>query len=330
MMRGKKMNNVTAIFLSIILQSYPYIIIGALAGAFIELYLPAGAVSRWSGKNNLKSILLFSILGFVMPICECGIIPVVKRLRKKGVPTGPLIAYLLAAPAFQPIVMFSTYSAFNNNIKIALIRGFGSLMIAIITSYIVRNIKSEKINLADSYSKIEKNFEMDKNKVVSPAGCNEKNMQNAHIHNENCSCGHEHSLKTDSSVLKFIQSFLHDFITILKFLIIGAFISSAFSYINPFDLYNTSVGGKIFSIFILMFMAILLSVCSEADAFVAYSFNYFPLVSKMAFMWLGPVLDIKLILLYSAVFNRKIMILIFSIVTAIVTILSIGSVIIGI
>ncbi len=61
------MNNVTAIFLSVILQSFPYIIIGALAGALIELYIPAGTISRWAGKNNFRSIKIFSALGFIMP-----------------------------------------------------------------------------------------------------------------------------------------------------------------------------------------------------------------------------------------------------------------------
>jgi len=159
-------------------------------------------------------------------------------------------------------------------------------------------------------------------------GCCNSSNNHTHIHNE-CRCGHQHQSESVSQLSKFIQSFLHDFITILKFLLIGAFVSSIFAYFNPFDLYNTSAGGKFFSIIILMGMAVLLSVCSEADAFVAYSFNYFPICSKMAFMRLGPALYIKLILLYSAVFNKKIMLIIFSIVLILVALLSAASVILG-
>lgn len=175
------MSNITAIFLSIILQSFPYIIIGSLAGAMIELFLPAEKVSRWSGKNNFKSIILFASLGFILPICECGIIPVVKRLRGKGVPTGPLVAYLLSAPAFQPIVMFSTYSAFNNNIQIALIRCFGSLVIAVITANLVKKMINEK--------------------------------KENHIHDEHCCDSHEHlnhSIHSHSSEHQYTYGHTHN------------------------------------------------------------------------------------------------------------------------
>ncbi|HPG30175.1 MAG TPA: permease [bacterium] len=325
------MNNITAIFLSVILQSFPYIIIGAAASAILEAFIPSDVIKRLSKGNAVRNIVIFASFGFIMPICECGIIPVIKRLRDKGVPVGPLVAYLLAAPAFQPIVFFSTYSAFNNNFKIALIRCLGSFFIAIVIAFFMRNQISEKNNFNEEHNDLQ-NQESCKTDSgshhIDDVSRHSKNFKQEHInsHIESCGCGHNHShscgINSNDKTARFMAAFFNDFIMILKYLVIGAFFSSVFSFYNPIDIYNNPQFVNAGSIFIMMFMAVALSVCSEADAFVAYSFNYFPLASKMAFMWLGPVLDIKLIILYSSIFNKKFMIKIFSAAIILVAVFS--------
>ncbi len=309
------MNNITAIFLSVILQSFPYIIIGAGASAILEVFIPADLIKKLSKGNTFRNVLIFASFGFIMPICECGIIPVIKRLRDKGVPTGPLVAYLLAAPAFQPIVFFSTYSAFNNNLEIALYRCLGSFIIAVIIALIMRNQISIKKIPVKSALDINENSNTD----------NQSLPNSEHSHNHDCGHHHCHSCcdtNSNDKSARFMTAFFNDFSMILKYLVVGAFFSSIFSYYNPVDLYNNPQIVSIGSIFIMMVMAVLLSVCSEADAFVAYSFNYFPLASKMAFMWLGPIMDIKLIILYASIFNRKFMLKIFTAAIIIVSIFS--------
>ena len=138
------MANFYLIFTSIILEGFPFIIIGAIISALIKVFLSENFVKKYAGKNNFKTIFLFSAAGFLFPICECGIVPVIIRLRKKGVPTGPMIGYLLSAPVFQPIVLFLTYVAFNNRFDIAFLRIFVSLIIAIIIASLMKNENSEK------------------------------------------------------------------------------------------------------------------------------------------------------------------------------------------
>lgn len=311
------MSNITAIFISIILQSYPYIIIGAFASAALEIFLPSDLIKKWAGKNNLSRIILFAFIGFIMPICECGIIPVVNRLKQKGVPTGPLLAYLLSAPAFQPIVLFSTYSAFNNNLKIAISRCFGSFIIAIIIAFLLRN-KNLSIQKFRGQNSNNSRVKTESEYLSEFHSNNERNID---IHGAVKCCGHNHFAE-ENKIIQFTKIFFNDFIIILKYLILGAFISALFSFYNPVNLYQDAKMLNVGSIIIMMIMAIVMSVCSEADAFVAYSFNYFPIVSKLAFMWVGPIMDIKLILLYTSVFNKKFIITIFTTIAITVFIFS--------
>ena len=148
-----------------------------------------------------------------------------------------------------------------------------------------------------------------------------------HLHNHNygdnhihCNCSNESNPKDKTA--RFMIAFINDFFMILKYLVIGALCSAFFSYYNPVDLYSNPQIVNTGSIFIMMIMAVVLSVCSEADAFVAYSFNYFPIASKMAFMWLGPIMDIKLMILYAGIFNKKFMFKIFSAAIIIVILFS--------
>jgi len=255
--------------------------------------------------------------GFIFPVCECGIVPVVSRLRKKGLSSGPVIAYLLSAPAFQPIVLFSTYSAFNNNFNIAFIRCGVSLAVAIIIACLFQ--KSE----ISPYL----NYNITLNENVS--GIHHDN----HKHFENCPCCSDKKThfkdeksETEKKIVLFINTFIKESAVILSYLTIGAFLATLISYYNPVDLYGSGIEGyfgKIIEIFILMIMAVLMSVCSEADAFVAYSFTNFSLPAKMAFMWLGPIMDIKLIIMYKAVFEKKFVVKIFSVIFVVILFISI-------
>ncbi|HNW94459.1 MAG TPA: permease, partial [bacterium] len=99
-----------------LLEAFPYIVLGALVSALLEVFIPATLLQRLAGRGTLLNIGAALFAGFVFPVCECGIIPVVARLRTKGMATGPLLAYLYAAPAVQPIVLYSTYVAFNDSL----------------------------------------------------------------------------------------------------------------------------------------------------------------------------------------------------------------------
>ena len=102
-------------FLSILFEGAPYILLGTIISGFIDAYLPSNMMDRLLPRNRYGAIALSGLLGVVFPVCECAIVPVIRRLVKKGLPVSCAITYMLAAPIVNPVVALSTYSAFAGN-----------------------------------------------------------------------------------------------------------------------------------------------------------------------------------------------------------------------
>ncbi len=100
-------------FLSILFEGAPYILLGTIISGFIDAYLPANMMDRILPRNRYGAIALSGLLGVVFPVCECAIVPVIRRLVKKGLPVSCAITYMLSAPIVNPVVALSTYSAFS-------------------------------------------------------------------------------------------------------------------------------------------------------------------------------------------------------------------------
>ena len=103
------------IFLSIVLEGLPFIVLGTIISGFIDAYLPPGLIDKWLPKNRTVAIFVSGLLGAVLPVCECAIVPVIRRLIKKGLPMSCAITYMLSAPIINPIVVISTLSAFGTD-----------------------------------------------------------------------------------------------------------------------------------------------------------------------------------------------------------------------
>ena len=104
------------LFLSIILEGAPFILLGTLISGFIDAYLPPGLIDRWLPKNKPLAVIFSGLLGFVFPVCECAVVPVIRRLIRKGLPVSCAITYMLSAPIINPIVVISTMKAFDSSI----------------------------------------------------------------------------------------------------------------------------------------------------------------------------------------------------------------------
>ena len=104
------------LFLSIILEGAPFILLGTLISGFIDAYLPPGLIDRWLPKNKPLAVVFSGLLGFVFPVCECAVVPVIRRLIRKGLPVSCAITYMLSAPIINPIVVISTMKAFDSSV----------------------------------------------------------------------------------------------------------------------------------------------------------------------------------------------------------------------
>ncbi len=104
------------LFLSIVLEGAPFILLGTIISGFIDAYLPPGLIDKWLPKNKPLAILCSGLLGAVFPVCECAVVPVIRRLIRKGLPVSCAITYMLSAPIINPIVIVSTMKAFSSSV----------------------------------------------------------------------------------------------------------------------------------------------------------------------------------------------------------------------
>jgi len=307
----------TTIFLSIILEAIPFIIIGVFISSLIQIFVSEETISKILPKNKFVGIFLAGIIGIVFPVCECAIVPIVRRLLKKGMPLYIGITFMLSVPIINPVVLVSTYYAFLGNPYMVLLRAGIGCTSAMLIGFIISKIEPE--------NKIQENRQV----VTRQNLCNRwiynlntdktKNKVDFHIHDAihhhehggECSCGHDHSksgknMSIADSVVDILEHTSSELRSVGKFVIAGAFLSSIMQVVLPRK-YMLSIGhNTIISIVIMIALAYLLSVCSETDAFIARSFAaQFSSGSIIAFLVFGPMMDIKNTIMLSQAFKAK-------------------------
>ncbi|KGR77224.1 membrane protein [Ureibacillus sinduriensis BLB-1 = JCM 15800] len=276
------------IFLSILIEAIPFVLIGVLIAGFIQIFITEDHIRAWIPKNKFLAVVMSCVVGAAFPACECGIVPIVRRLIGKGVPLYAGVGFLLTGPLINPIVILSTYMAFGNDMEMALLRmgvGFvAALVIALIISIL---FKSNQLKKDKGISHSER-----KGNKKQPFVTRIREMLN-------------HSID--------------EFFDMSKYLIAGAFVAAFLqTYVSTQSLLQ--LGNSQFqSAFVMMALAFVLSLCSEADAFIGASFkNVFPTTSILAFLVYGPMIDLKNMIMLLSVFKAKFVFVLFILITCIV------------
>lgn len=280
--------NFSVIFISIVLEAMPFIMMGAFISALIQVFISENTIARLLPRNKFLGVFTAAISGLIFPVCECAVIPIARRLIKKGVPVNMAVAFMLAVPIVNPIVLLSTYYAFHAKPYMVLIRGGFGLTIAVSVGLIIDVLQGRKTPL--------KNFYLESGSL--------------------CSCGYDHTYKKQQS--KFMEIIHHtnaELYDIGKFLLLGAFISAFFQTVISRE-YVLAVGQHpVYSIAAMMTFAFLISLCSEADAFIASTFiGQFTYGGITSFLLLGPMIDIKNTLMLSASFKKSFIIKLISLI----------------
>ena len=250
----------------------PFLVIGAIFSATIEVFVSTERLLRCIPNSLVGGLVLGIGAGFILPTCECGVVPIVRRLMHKGVPPFIAIAYMLAAPIVNPVVLASTYLAFRGSLTMVLARIVLAALVATVLGLYARRLPKV---------------------LIHPQGQRDE---------------HEHDYSHQSFIQKIRSVMIHaaqEFMDMGKFLIIGAMAAAAFKTLLPENIMSFFTGNLLLSIMGMMILAILLSICSEADAFVAASFQSFPAGAHLAFVAIGPMVDLKLIGMYAVTFHRK-------------------------
>ncbi|MBA4187495.1 MAG: permease [Planctomycetaceae bacterium] len=287
----------------------PFIVLGAVLAGILEEFLPQQAITRFLPKQVVPAVMIGAVLGLVFPMCECGILVVMRRLLRKGLPLSCCIAYMLAGPIINAVVIFSTWAAFEGHgiarEMVGLRVGLG-FVVACVTALIVhiQYVKHGNALLTDiAIPQAAATLPDDSEDAPAPVK------------------------KTLGKRLANISATsMHDFVDITLFLTLGAVLAAtAKLFISPSEVEALSREQPFLAIPAMMFLSFLMCLCSEADAFVAASFTKMHISAKVAFLVLGPMLDIKLVLMYTRVFRRR---LILTIATSVVTLVFVLSIVV--
>jgi uncharacterized membrane protein YraQ (UPF0718 family) len=269
---------VTAIFL----EAAPFLLLGSLVSSLIEVYFPSDRISKFVPRGRFTGLFFALGAGMVLPTCECGVVPIVRRLLMKGVPTHVAITYMLAAPVINPIVLVSTYVAFQGNIWMVVARaGLVALSAFCMGLWLSRSHSllplRQEVTLAEF-------------PVHDPSGCD---------------CGFNHQSNGRSKLKGALLHAGWEFLDMGKYLILGSICAGLMKTFLANGALSVFENNIFLAVGAMMFLAVMLSVCSEADAFVAASFWSFPKVAQLSFIAIGPMVDLKLVFMYSAVFKKR-------------------------
>ncbi|MFG1994603.1 permease [Actinoplanes sp. NPDC048988] len=262
---GARMQTWTTVFVSVLVQAAPFLVFGVVLSAVIAVFVPRSFWARALPKHPALAVPAAGLAGVALPGCECGSVPIAGSLIRRGVTPAAALAFLLAAPAINPIVLTATVIAFPGRPEMAVARGVASLAVAVLMGWLwLRLGKQEWIKLP-----------------------------------------HRPELDDLSRARAFWAACRHDVMHAGGFLVLGAAAAATINVIVPAAWLQSLADNAVLSVIALAVLAVLLSICSEADAFVAASLSQFSLTSRLVFLVVGPMVDLKLISMQAGVFGRR-------------------------
>ncbi len=250
-----------AIFISIIIEALPFVLLGTILSGIIEVFITPDIVNKFLPKNKFLRVLFGIFVGFVFPSCECGIIPIINRFLEKKVPSYTAVPFLATAPIINPIVLFATYSAFGNSIRFLILRFVGATIVAIALGVMLAFLVDDNILKEDA--------------------------KPTHFHDYS-------DKKWYQKIFLALAHAIDEFFDTGRYLVFGTLIASAMQIYLPTRVLTTIGHSPITAILVMMLLAFILSLCSEADAFIGASLlSTFGIAPVMAFLLIGPMIDIK-------------------------------------
>ena len=256
-------------------------LLSVIVSAILNNFVSENTIRRIIPKNRFFSILIACCLGGIFPVCDCGMVPIVRRLVIKGVPLPSAIAFMLAAPIINPVVGAATTFAFRANNTLVLLRLGTAFFVALFVGLFI-----------DAFFK-----------------GNELKFHNQE-HADSCECcghtGDDHHHSLTDKLMNTVRNASNEFFEMGKYLVMGAMCGALSQIAIPRGTLMAVGQNSTLSIGVMMLFAFFISVCSAADAFIASSFHtIFPVGSLVAFMVFGPMIDLKNLLMLLHTFKLR-------------------------
>lgn len=281
------------IFLSMIMEAIPFVLLGVLISGIIQSFITERWIARIMPRNRFLASLFGCSVGILFPSCECGIVPITRRLLNKGVPLNAGIAFMLTGPIVNPIVLFSTFIAFGNDWRIVAIRAGMAFAVALVVSMSVAILfPALPLRVTDSKQQV-------------AAALEEQPITSSPIR-----------VPIVSRLGSVLTHAIEEFFSVGKYLVLGAFIAACMQTFIPTSSLLSLGSNPVMASLVMMGLAFVMSLCSEADAFIASSFrSTFSMGALSAFLVFGPMIDIKNTLMLLGSFRGKFVVVLIALVT---------------
>jgi uncharacterized membrane protein YraQ (UPF0718 family) len=252
------------VFVAVVIQALPFLVLGVLLSALLAVFVPPSFFARALPRNPALAVPVAGLAGVVLPGCECASVPVAGALVRRGVTPAAALAFLLSAPAINPLVLTATAVAFPHSPRMVLARFAASLLVACAMGWLWQRLGRPE--------------------WLRPPG--------------------HRSFDGLGKGVAFWGSVRHDVVHAGGFLVVGAMAAATLKAVVPPAWLHAAADNPVVSVLTLAILAVLLSICSEADAFVAASLTQFSLTARLAFLVVGPMIDLKLFGMQAATFGR--------------------------
>ena len=259
-------DNGATVFVAIAVQALPFLVLGVVLSGAIAAYVRPAAIARLLPERRLLAVPMAGLAGMALPGCECGSVPVADRLIARGAPPSSALAFLLSAPAINPVVLVATSVAFPGRASMVLARFLASLFTAVATGLLWQALGGRSW-------------------LRPPAP------------------EVDHGTRSRLGVLA--DTALHDLLHAGGFLVIGAGAAAALQTLMPRTILDRVAADPVLAVAAMAGLAVALSICSQADAFVAAGLSQFSLTARLVFLVVGPAVDLKLFALQAGTFGRR-------------------------
>lgn len=292
----EKISTAWAIFQGLLLEAIPFLLLGVAIAGLARWLVPQNAWVQRLPKNPVLAPITGALMGFALPACECGNVPVARRLLASGAPMGTAFGFLFAAPVLNPIVLASTWAAFPDQPWLLVARPLGAFVIAVLLSLLL--VQLPETQLLEHALLSERRM----SQPLSTVGLLERSGGLVGDPIRKLTPTQSPRLRA-SDVLE--QS-SREFLDLLALLVLGCLIAALVQTWLPRSWLLAVGGAPTGSILALMLLAVVVSVCSSVDAFLALGFaaQVTP-GALLAFLLLGPVVDLKLVGLFTVLMRPR-------------------------
>jgi uncharacterized membrane protein YraQ (UPF0718 family) len=327
--------NFKTLFLSIILEAFPFVLLGVLVSAALQTFVSEQTVRRLIPKNPVLGIVFACLMGIIFPLCECGMIPVIRRLMHKGMPVYLAVVFILVGPIINPVVYASTFMAFRSRPEIAYSRmGLAFVVAFVIGLIIYRFFKTNPLRGSLLTGISEQDVHTHNHVHAYHNAQHTQSHQHGHDHHEH-SHQHEHTHHNEHNhfthtgvagrLFGILGHASDEFFDMGKYLMFGALITAAIQTLVSRESLISIGQGEIGAHLFMMVFAFILSLCSTSDAFVASSFGTtFSTGSLLTFLVFGPMLDIKSVLMLLSAFRTRFVLALSALIVVVVLVSSLS------